>query len=413
MRAEDAEYSEHREEQQARQRGLNRDLDSIRYDLLGRNDWARLSLARPLKSKFSIAAVDERENLAKRRRLTKDDQRRRMAENGQVGQYRAPLIRERRQPSPMLGSDAISIRIGEPGGRVRGTLPSATPVSQCRTLQMVSQESDESMLFNGDRSSHYLTPLAAGGRGYGTSSTENLRARVLLDSESTLAEEELIRSQRDKEERLILSSSTQPHVRLPTLDRFGSFTTLDGRTIYNPPFVSHHVSTAVVPRRERLTSTKPPMARRSPSTGPGRQLQIPLWISGDKQTITEGHPCRAPDPESGGDPATPARPGPVCEVRFGRPIDDPSESCSPFAARFPHTEVGGRKQHSSAVTSSGYSVDLCSAASDHLPVMNEAIHRGPHRVADTGGPTFFGQSVDTKPRSPEDEDAMWRWLILG
>jgi hypothetical protein len=413
--AEDGGHSEYQDKQQVRQRGLKRDLDSSRYDLLGRSDWARLSLARPLKTKFSIAAVDERENIAKRRRLTKDDQWRRLTENGQAGHYRVPIMREQRQSSLMPGSDAISIRIGEPGGRVRGTLPSATPLSQCRTLQMVSQESDESMLFNGDQSSHHLTPLAAGGRGYVTKPYESLRVRASPDSETTFAEEELPQSQRDTEEQLILSSSTQPHVRLPTLDRFGSFTTVDGRTIYNPPFVYQQISTPVAPRKERLAPVKPPLATGPPSTGPSRQLQrsVPLWISGHRKTGTEGYLCWAQDPDSGGDIATPPRPSPVCEAEFSRPNGGRSESRTPFAAPFARTDIGGWERQGGAVTSPGYVADLGSAASGHLPAMNGTIHRRPHRVAETGGPTFFGQTVATKPRSPEDEDAMWKRLILG
>lgn len=289
-------------------RDQGRDIDSVRRDLLRQSDWANLSLARPLKMR-QLPGSSERDNLAKRRRLAGDDRRRltavrpgnaRNREGGFARYDGVPNARrlgtERKaSAASILDSDGISIRIGDPNkGRVRGV--SDKPSSGCRTTQMLSQATEESMLFDGEEDDRqdFQTALADSHRGERRElcSTQSIQGQrdsepLMSDAASSPVEEVNGREgayyEQEEQDQLTMRSSPNS-VHLPPLDPRGSFTTRDGQTRYNRPEMASNIAMG---GNQGDTPTHPSttITTSSPSKPiHPTQRRVPLWVSEEADT---------------------------------------------------------------------------------------------------------------------------------
>ena len=259
------------------------DIEAIRRNLLRRNDWANLSLSRPLKMTFSSTRT-ERDNLAKRRRLTDRDRARLSAMNDGGEAYTRRISELRRRSSSVFDADAISIRIGQPGRR---RAISVTPVSQ----QILSQDtSNESMLFDGEerhrRTQSILVERSDVGQGLDEESVQEPTSQEMIvsDSECYQAEEEWdVPEEKDQEEPITLTSENS--VPLPVLHPQGSFQrNEDGELRYEPP-VPHTIEPPAIPSEARenlLISSSPEKTR-------ARRTQVPLWVP--EATDSNGPPA--------------------------------------------------------------------------------------------------------------------------
>ncbi|KAL1960640.1 hypothetical protein VTO42DRAFT_7219 [Malbranchea cinnamomea] len=279
-------------------------IDTIRRNLLRQNDWAKLSLARPLIVDFPASRA-ERANVAKRRRLTEDERRGNRVttitrEEGPY--YTRPTMASSRLSSSVLNSDGISIQIGEPDVR---RAVSATPYSQGRTMYMLSQAtSSDSMLFDGEDRSQIScrnnVVVERGDARYTMGWTErgedefqmaSSGIRVPESVEYWIGERRAESNDGDEAAESLTMSTEENSVPLPTLDPRGSFKRMpDGKTKYVPPHENENVPKAAAVEgepgdfKEKLLTTSCPR-----KSGPSKQRHVPLWITGgiDTDTVRE------------------------------------------------------------------------------------------------------------------------------
>lgn len=253
------------------------DIESIRRNLLRRNDWANLSLSRPLRMAFSSSRV-ERDNLAKRRRLTDDDRLRLTTAHYEGEGYARQITGFKRRSSSVLDPDTISIHIGRPAMR---QAISATPASQPRTVHMLSQAtSNDTMLFDGEeRYRRTQSILVERSDTIPDLNEEDIswpmsQEMIIPCSQPYELEDEQV----GEREELIMSTS-ENSVPLPVLDPRGFFRkTEDGQISYNPPVEESTADQTAFckyqagPPEVLLTSS-------SPMKLGSRRTHVPLWMS--------------------------------------------------------------------------------------------------------------------------------------
>nr|KMM66473.1 hypothetical protein CPAG_02812 [Coccidioides posadasii RMSCC 3488] len=206
-------------------------IEAIRRRLLQKNDWAGLSISRPLNVHFTTE--EERYNCGRRRPLTEADRERLTL----AGKQRVPIFRSYEWPSKKRKKqnrdddsstaqnlDAISIRINE-----QKMVP-LTPRLRTES-HFLSQASSESMLLD--------TEEAIEGYDFESSSIiVNPRSSGNLDVFWNQGNDDLSAIQTQETEELGQGATRLPSSelsRLPVLDRNGTFTAHGHQTKYIPP----------------------------------------------------------------------------------------------------------------------------------------------------------------------------------